>query len=58
MIQVTRVDNSGDRELYGSEYSWITKFTLVSAEIGSPDAEMVFIAHDAPSAATAHIHQI
>jgi hypothetical protein len=37
MIQVTRVDNRGDRELYDDEYSWVTKFTIVSAEVGSPD---------------------
>ncbi len=41
MIQVTRVENGGDRELYGSEYSWITKFTLVSAEVGSSDATIL-----------------
>ena len=33
-IQITRVDNRGDHELYGDEYSWKTHFTLVGAEIG------------------------
>jgi hypothetical protein len=41
MIQVARVDNRGDRELYTDEYSWTTKFTLVSAEVGSPDRTIV-----------------
>ncbi|HET7434586.1 MAG TPA: hypothetical protein VFN10_07735 [Thermoanaerobaculia bacterium] len=36
-IQVMRLDNGGDKGLYRSEYSWDTKFTLVSAELGNTD---------------------
>ena len=35
VLQVTHVDNRGDYELYGDEYSWKTKFTTVGLEIGS-----------------------
>ncbi len=42
-VQYTYVDNQGDRRLYRGEYSWKTKFHLVSAEIGNPDA-LVFAA--------------
>ncbi|HEX7809273.1 MAG TPA: hypothetical protein VF608_11125, partial [Thermoanaerobaculia bacterium] len=50
-VQYTFVDNRGDRKLYPpasgpsgeiysprAEYSWATKFHLISAEIGNPDA--------------------
>ena len=32
-LQFARVDNRGDRELYRGEYSWQTKFNIVSGEI-------------------------
>jgi hypothetical protein len=41
MIQITRVDNRGDRKLYTDEYSWRTKFNLIGGEIGSPDRTIV-----------------
>lgn len=41
LIQVTHVVSGGDRELYKDEYSWDTKYTLVSAEIGSRDATIL-----------------
>ncbi|HEX7155472.1 MAG TPA: hypothetical protein VF618_28660 [Thermoanaerobaculia bacterium] len=41
MIQVARVDNQGDRSLYGGEYSWITRFNVISAEIGRTDSTIV-----------------
>jgi hypothetical protein len=41
MIQYTRVDNRGDRELYVNEYSWATRFNLLSGEVGSPDTTIV-----------------
>jgi hypothetical protein len=37
-VQYTYLDNGGDRALYGDQYSWDTRFHLVSAELGSPDA--------------------
>jgi hypothetical protein len=45
-VQYTYVDNQGDRKLYppgslSGEYSWATKFHLVSAEIGNPDRFVV-----------------
>ena len=42
-IQVTHVDNRGDYLLYGDEYSWKTKFTMVGLEVGST-ATTVFAA--------------
>ena len=33
MLQLARVDNRGDRKLYRGEYSWQTKFNLLSGEI-------------------------
>jgi hypothetical protein len=36
-IQYTYVDNNGDRALHGDEYSWHTRFHLLSAEVGNPD---------------------
>lgn len=41
MIQFTRVDNRGDRELYTDQYSWTTKFNVISGELGSPDATIL-----------------
>ena len=41
MVQITHVDNRGDYELYGDEYSWKTKFTMVAAEIGHPEQTML-----------------
>lgn len=40
-IQYTYVDNRGDRELYGDEYSWITTFHLLGAELGNADRVIV-----------------
>ena len=40
-IQYTYLDNGGDRLLYGSEYSWDTKFHLLGAEVGNPDEGFV-----------------
>lgn len=36
-IQYTYLDNKGDRDLYGDEYSWETRFHLLGAELGDPD---------------------
>ena len=36
-VQYTVLDNGGDRALYGSEYSWETRFHLLGAELGNPD---------------------
>jgi hypothetical protein len=38
LVQFTRVDNRGDRELYRGEYSWQTRFNIVGAQIGNDDA--------------------
>lgn len=40
-IQVTRVDNRGDHELYGDEYAWKTYFTLVGLEIGHTESTVL-----------------
>ncbi|HVR41589.1 MAG TPA: hypothetical protein VMU84_21010 [Thermoanaerobaculia bacterium] len=40
-VQVARVDNRGERELYRGEYAWQTRFTLVSAEFGRTDATVL-----------------
>jgi hypothetical protein len=37
-IQYTFVDNNGDRDFYRGEYAWRTRFHLVGAELGNPDA--------------------
>lgn len=37
MIQFTRIDNRGDRELYRGEYAWQTRFNIVGAQLGSDD---------------------
>jgi hypothetical protein len=37
-VQYAYVDNNGDRLLYRGEYAWRTKFHLLGAEIGDPDA--------------------
>jgi hypothetical protein len=34
MMQLTRVDNRGDRDEYRGEYSWQTHFNIVGAQIG------------------------
>jgi hypothetical protein len=34
MMQLTRVDNRGDREEYRGEYSWQTHFNIAAAQIG------------------------
>jgi hypothetical protein len=34
-VQLTHVDNRGDRKLYGDEYSWQTRFDTLSGEIGT-----------------------
>lgn len=36
-VQYTYLDNNGDRELHGNEYSWETRFHLLGAEIGDPE---------------------
>ncbi|HEX6088379.1 MAG TPA: hypothetical protein VF266_27860 [Thermoanaerobaculia bacterium] len=36
-VQYTYVDNNGDRALHGDQYSWDTRFHLLSAEFGDPD---------------------
>jgi hypothetical protein len=41
MIQFTRVDNRGDRELYTDQYSWTTKFNVISGELGSRDTTIL-----------------
>lgn len=35
LIQITRVDNRGDRNEYRGEYSWRTKYNIVSAQAGT-----------------------
>ena len=40
-LQYTFVDNAGDRVLHGDEYSWQTRFHLVSGEIGDPERLIV-----------------
>ena len=37
MIQIARLDNRGDRNLYVDQYAWQTRFNLISAELGSQD---------------------
>jgi hypothetical protein len=41
MIQFVRLDNRGERELYRDQYSWQTRFNLVSAELGSQDSTVL-----------------
>jgi hypothetical protein len=36
-IQLLHLDNRGDRQLYGGEYSWKTRYDQVSAQVGNPD---------------------
>ena len=36
-VQYAFVDNGGDRALHGDQYSWDTRFHLVSADAGDPD---------------------
>lgn len=44
LLQYTWVDNGGDRALYGDEYSWDTRFHLISAELG--DRERLLLASE------------
>jgi hypothetical protein len=41
MIQLTHIDNRGDRELYADQYSWATKLNIVSGEIGSAESTIL-----------------
>ena len=41
LIQVTRVDNRGDRQLYRGEYAWATEFNVIGAEIGREESMIV-----------------
>jgi hypothetical protein len=34
MMQLTRVDNRGDRDVYRNEYAWQTHFNIAAAQIG------------------------
>lgn len=43
MIQLTHVDNRGDRELYRGEYAWTTRFTLLGAEVGDTERTIAAI---------------
>ena len=40
-IQLTHLDNRGDHELYGDEYSWKTYFTLLGIEIGHTESTVL-----------------
>jgi len=40
-IQLAHVDNRGDRRLYGGEYAWQTRFNILSAEAGRPEATVL-----------------
>jgi len=44
-VQYTYLDNGGDRELYGAEYSWHTRFHLIGAELGDPDTLIAAAEH-------------
>ena len=37
VIQLTEVNNRGDRARYGNEYSWATRFYIASAQLGNVD---------------------
>jgi len=41
VIQVARLDNRGERDLYGDQYAWQTRFDLISAEIGSQESTVL-----------------
>jgi hypothetical protein len=41
MLQFARLDNRGDRRLYGDQYSWATKFNVISGELGNRDATIL-----------------
>jgi len=43
-VQYTYLDNAGDRELYGDQYSWQTRFHLLGAELGNPETGFVIAA--------------
>ena len=36
-VQLTHLDNNGDRLLHDTEYAWDTSFDLLGVEIGNPD---------------------
>jgi hypothetical protein len=40
-IQLTHLDNRGDRRLYRGEYSWATKYDQVSAEVGNNEGTIL-----------------
>jgi hypothetical protein len=37
LVQLTHIDNRGDRARYGAEYSWATRFNIAGAQIGNVD---------------------
>jgi len=41
MLQITHVDNNGDRREYRGEYAWKTRFNVVSAEVGTSSPVIV-----------------
>jgi hypothetical protein len=41
VVQLTHLDNRGDYDLYGDEYSWKTKFTHLALEVGHPETTVV-----------------
>lgn len=41
LVQLAHVDNRGDRELHRGQYSWQTRFDVLSAEAGSIDGTKV-----------------
>jgi hypothetical protein len=40
LIQLTHVDNRGDRARYGAEYAWDTRFNIAGAQFGNVDTTM------------------
>jgi hypothetical protein len=43
MVQLTHVDNGGDNEIYGDEYSWDTAFDVLALEVGSSEFTVLAI---------------
>jgi hypothetical protein len=43
LVQVTHLDNRGDYDLYGDEYSWKTKFTHLALEAGHPETTVIAV---------------
>ncbi len=37
MVQLTHVDNGGDNQIYGDQYSWDTAFDVLALEIGNSE---------------------